>query len=382
MLVLDDHILLRYNYVVHNIIRTRNISMIEIPIIEASGSHRQVGRCIGEQVKDHIHWMVETQREDIPPGVSWEDMLYQGNLCLAHSRAIYPQYVEELEGYAEGAGVSFPDLFLCMCEELWEAAAWPHGAPRVSQGCTDFAARGRATVSGHTLLAHTNDLSPDYDDRLVIIKVQAGNEPQFLAVSPGGAGISAGYNAAGISLTGNQLYNNDIRPGIPRGLMVRAILAARRLGDAMSACLVPQRASNYNNLIADSYGEIYSMEGSATDCEPLYIEGDILAHANHYTSPSMRRFEQDRNSITGSVIRYNRALRLLRENYGQLSPQLFRKLLADHANYPNSICAHGDDSVTAFSLVIDLDELKSWIGPGRPCQTTFKEYHLEAWKAR
>ena len=355
--------------------------MKEIPLIEASGSHRQVGRCIGEQVKHQIQWMVESQQAEVPPGVSWEDMLYQGNLCLAHSQVIYPQYVEELEGYAEGAGVSFPDLFLCMCEELWEVAAWSHGAPRVNQGCTDFAARGRATVSGHTLLAHNNDLSPDYDERIVIIKVQAGNEPQFLAVSPGGAGISAGYNAAGISLTGNQLYNNDIRPGIPRVLMVRAILAARRLGEAMSTCLLPQRASNYNNLIADLNGEIYSMEGSATDFEPLYIEEDILAHTNHYTSPTMRRFEQDRNSITGSVIRYNRAMRLLRENYGKLSPQLFQKLITDHANYPNSICMHGEDSVTTFSLIIDLDELQSWIGPGRPCLTTFKEFRLEPWKA-
>jgi isopenicillin-N N-acyltransferase-like protein len=355
--------------------------MKEIPFIEVTGTHRQVGRQIGEQVKDHILWMVETQRAELPPGVSWEDMLYQGNLCLAHSRVIYPQYVEELEGYAEGAGVPLPDMFLSMCEELWETAAWHHGAPRISQGCTDFAARGRATVSGHTLLAHTNDLGPEDEERLVILKVQAGKEPPFLAVSPGGAGISAGFNAAGISLTGNQLYNNDTRPGIPRILMVRAILAARRLGEAMSACFLPQRASNYNNLIADSNGEVYSMEGSATDCEPLYIEGDILAHANHYISPPMRRFEQDRNFITGSVIRYNRAMRLLRENFGKLSPPLFQKLLADHANYPNSICSHGEESVTAFSLVIDLEELRTWIGPGRPCQTTFKEYHLDPWES-
>ena len=354
--------------------------MKEIPIIEAKGSHRQVGRCIGEQTKNHIQWMVESQREAVPPGVSWEDMLYQGNLCLAHSQVVYPQYVEELEGYAEGAGVSFPDLFLCMCEELWEMAAWSQGAPRANHGCTDFAARGRATISGHTLLAHTNDLSPDDEERLVILKVQAGDEPTILAVSPGGAGISAGFNAAGISLTGNQLYNNDIRPGIPRVLMVRAILAAQRLGEAMSACLQPQRASNYNNLIADTNGEVYSMEGSATDCEPIYIQEDILAHANHYTSLPMRQFELDRNSITGSVIRYNRALRLLRENYGKLSPQLFQKLLADHANFPGSICLHGEESVTIFSLIIDLEELQCWIGPGRPCQTSYTEYRLDPWK--
>jgi isopenicillin-N N-acyltransferase-like protein len=147
----------------------------------------------------------------------------------------------------------------------------------------------------------------------------------------------------------------------------------------MDACLLPQRASNYNNIIADPHGEIYSMEGSATDCEPIYIEGDILAHANHYATLPMRRFEADRNDIGGSVIRHNRAMRLLRENYGQLSPTVFQRLLADHANYPASICKHAGESVTVFSIIIDLSDLHAWIGRGRPCEATYAEYSLEPW---
>src|SRR3990172_1553245 len=83
--------------------------------------------------------------------------------------------------------------------------------------------------------------------------------------------------------------------------------AARRLGEAMNVCMLPQRASNYNNVIADLHGEVYSMEGSATDYEPVYIAEDILAHANHYATPAMRKFDYDRNAIADSVIRHNRA---------------------------------------------------------------------------
>jgi isopenicillin-N N-acyltransferase-like protein len=279
--------------------------------------------------------------------------------------------VDELEGIAQGAGLPFDEVFVEICEELWEAAAW--------RGCTDLVARGRATADGSTLVAHTNDLLPQVEEDLVILKVQAGDDPPFLGVSVGGLGYSAGYNAAGISMTGNQVSCNDIRPGVPRLLMVRAILAARRLEEAMLACLLPQRASNYNNVIADADGEVYNMEGSATDCEPIYIEGDLLAHANHYVSPAMRRFEADRNDIAGSVIRYNRAMRLLHEHYGQWTPELFQQLLADHANYPGSICKHGLESVTVFSLVINLNERRAWIGRGRPCQTTWVEHRLEPW---
>lgn len=355
------------------------MTLRQIPIIEASGTHRQVGQQIGEQIKPQIREMLEKQRQSLPAGISWQEMLLQSNLCLVHSRSIYPKYVDELEGIAESSDVPFDELFLSMCEELWEVSMLRKGNPQTPRGCTDMAARGSATIHGATLIAHTNDLLPEAEKDLVILKVRAGEEPPFLGVSSGGVAISAGFNAAGISLTGNQVDSNDSRPGVPRLLMVRAILAARRLGEAMDVCLLPQRASNYNNVLADANGEIYNMEGSATDCEPIYIEGDLLAHTNHYISAPMRRFESDRSDIGGSVIRYHRAMRLLRENYGQLSPQVFQKLLADHVNFPASICKHGVETVTVFSMVIELNELRAWIGPGRPCQTSFSEYQLEAW---
>jgi hypothetical protein len=75
-------------------------------------------------------------------------------------------------------------------------------------------------------------------------------------------------------------------------------------------------------------------------------------------------------------------MRLLRENYGQLTARLFQSLLADHANYPGSICKHGIETVTIFGLIINLNELKAWIGRGQPCQTTWQPYSLEPYRPR
>jgi len=350
-----------------------------IPMIEVSGTHYEVGQQIGQHVKPRLQRILPRLHEGLPPGVSWKDMLLKGRLCLAHSRAVYPDFVEELEGTAEAAELPFEEVFLAICEELLEPAAWHADVPTLTRGCTDFAARGQATIDGSTLVAHTNDLPAESEEDLVILRVRAGDEPEFIAVSAAGLGFSAGFNAAGISMTGNAVSCSDIRPGVPRLLIARAILAARRLGEAMDACLLPLRASNYNNVIADLNGEIYNMEGSATDCEPIYIDGDIMAHTNHYLSWPMRQFEAHRNYIGGSIIRYNRAMRLLRENYGRLSPELFQKLLTDHANYPGSICKHAGMTVTAFSIIINLNELRAWIGRGRPCQTTYIEHTLAPW---
>ncbi|MBN1657632.1 MAG: hypothetical protein JXA93_04480 [Anaerolineae bacterium] len=345
-----------------------------IPFIEVQGTHRQVGEQIGQALSPQIGRMVSRMRGWLPAGVLWEQALDRGRLFLAHSRAAYPQYVEELEGMAAGADVPFEELFLGVCEELWSPDAW-------HRGCTDMAARGRATADGSTLLAHTNDLAPEAEGELVILQVRAGDEPQFLGVSPGGVAYSAGFNAAGIGLTGNEVEANDVRVGVPRLLVVRAILAARRLEEALDACLLPQRASSYNNIVADDQGEVYSMEGSATDLEPIYIAEDILAHANHYASAAMRRFEANPADASGSIIRHNRAWRLLRENYGRHSPALFQTLLADHANYPGSICKHGVTSVTVFSIIVRLQDRRAWIGRGRPCETRWEEHVLAPWQA-
>jgi isopenicillin-N N-acyltransferase-like protein len=123
------------------------------------------------------------------------------------------------------------------------------------------------------------------------------------------------------------------------------------------------------------------MEGSATDCEAIYIENDILAHSNHFITPAMRNFELDRNKTGGSILHYNRAMRLLRENFGKLSPEIFIKILSDHADYPTSICKHDGGSITAFGIIINLDELHAWIGRGRPCETVWTEHCLEPCKA-
>ncbi len=108
----------------------------DIPVIEARGTYREVGRQIGEQCQPQIRVMISHLQDLLPAGVGWDAMLSQSNLYLEHSRVVYPKYIEELEGIAEGANEPFKLIFLSMCEELWEAAAgsaaapiWPRVAP-------------------------------------------------------------------------------------------------------------------------------------------------------------------------------------------------------------------------------------------------------------
>jgi hypothetical protein len=83
-----------------------------IPMIEARGSHREVGQQIGRGCRVQIQGMLATLRKDLPSGHSWAEMLEESKRYLEFSRDTYPQYIDELEGIAEAAEARFDDIFL------------------------------------------------------------------------------------------------------------------------------------------------------------------------------------------------------------------------------------------------------------------------------
>jgi hypothetical protein len=57
----------------------------------------------------------------------------------------------------------------------------------------------------------------------------------------------------------------------------------------------------------------------------------------------------------------------------------FRALLADHADYPNSICAHPDPAdhpreqgATIASVLMDLNARHLWLAAGHPCLVPYE----------
>ncbi|MFB0523727.1 MAG: C45 family autoproteolytic acyltransferase/hydrolase, partial [Candidatus Bathyarchaeia archaeon] len=187
------------------------------------------------------------------------------------------------------------------------------------------------------------------------------------------------------------LVQSDVRIGVPKEFVARRILASKTIGDAIRAALPEKRGSSYNNNLCDSSGEIYSLEGSATDFCALYAHEGYLVHTNHYLSERMARYEaafqngKDKSPGAGvnSIIRYNRALRLLKRELGKVTVNSLAKIISDHVNHPNSICRHIDESdpplercKTIYSVIINLTDLKLLICHGNPCTAEYKEYKL------
>lgn len=356
---------------------------MNIPIIETSGTHFEVGYQIGTAARRSLGELYRKTIESY--GNQWALLLEQ---CLPFrqvtERAI-PYVLEEMQGCAKGAGIPFEDLFLMSVEELLyeEVRGGTSTAPtmrgkRKAKGCSDLAAAPPATIDGHVWLAHNNDLGRGTQEHLFVTHFRVRGEPEILAVTVGGLYISIGMNDAGISLTGNQLTANDSRIGVPRLLVVRDILARTDFDSALGAALLPGRASSYNNIVAARTGEIVDVEGSATSYELLdaAVQKGTVVHTNHYIAPTMLKFEADDAGRLPSASRCERAFEYVKKYRGEIGFEICARFVRDHVYAPWSVCKHAGLSVTVFSAIIDLSELKMWLARGNPCEEEFELYEF------
>lgn len=346
-----------------------------IPRLTVAGTHREVGRAVGEATAATLREAVAFDVR-LPQGRSREQQLTLAAGYRDATLRATPWLVDEIEGAAEGAGVDPLALFAASIEEIWTIRPSQATADVVDGRCTDLVAGPPATADGHLWVAHNNDLSPASEASIVAVEWRVPGEPVVLSLGIG-PWISVGWNDAGLSLTGNELAPNDEQVGVPRLLMVREQLMARTLDEAVAMTLRPDRASSYNTVLAHRDGRVVQVEGSATDAELVGLSpAGTLAHANHYACERMRRYEGDPAYARRSSVRLDRALALLDGPAGggpapgSITPDALRAALADHASRP-SICRHDDGAettTTAFWCLADVTQGDIRYGRGNPCR--------------
>ena len=128
----------------------------------------------------------------------------QAKKYIPFAQERYPQYIDELIGMAEGAGVSFDDLAVLNAME-----AVTMDALHLTK-CTSMAVNGQRTADGAVLIAHNEDWLPEDEPDVVIVHASPNDEPPFLAMSYGGLLPNIGFNAAGIAQCCDFLYTQPI----------------------------------------------------------------------------------------------------------------------------------------------------------------------------
>ncbi|MFL5736319.1 MAG: C45 family autoproteolytic acyltransferase/hydrolase [Actinomycetota bacterium] len=351
-----------------------------IPFLRVSGTHREVGRQVGEACAEDIRESLDFDAE-IPEGRTREQQLELARAYWNVTAAALPWLAERFEGAAEAAGVDLTAFFATSIEEIWyppRTPAEPATAAAIGR-CSDLVATPPATANDHVLVAHNNDLSPSAEEHLIAIEWSVPGDPVIFTIG-GDLGASVGFNSAGVSFTGNELSPNDERVGIPRGPQFSSMLRKGSLGEALQEALRSDRASSYNQVLASSDGAAVNLEGSATDAEVTGPnERGTFAHTNNYVCDRMRPFEGDPAYAPRSNVRFARATELLdAAEEGSITEASLRAMLSDHATEPDAICRHaevtGGEVKTVFWCVADVTERRITYGRGNPCSSEAQTY--------
>jgi isopenicillin-N N-acyltransferase-like protein len=346
-----------------------------LELYRVSGTHREVGIQMGELGAEQIQRGIEAFDAALPGGRTRDAQLKLAEAYREVTAPSLPWLIEELDGCAEGAGVDPLEFFATTIEELWYT---PY--PRRTEGrCSDLVAGPAATADGHLWVGHNNDLKPEVEPQIVAIEKAVEEDPVILQIG-GVPWISVGWNQAGLSLTGNELSPNDERVGISRAHQVFEMLRAHNLHEMVADAIRSDRASSYNNVLADRHGDVANVEGSATEVEISHLdENDHLTHTNHYVSERMLPYEGDPDYAVRSDVRFCRTRDLLADQpAGSVTPEVLRNILSDHENRPNEVCRHPEwdhpTSKTVFWCMADVTAGRVMFGRGNPCDSMEQEY--------
>ncbi len=265
-----------------------------ITIIEAHGDAEQRGTAIGKAVASSVHNAVITQ-----PEFAEALELFQGSdyLKALHEAAesAYPEYMRELNAMADAIEIDAEKLF------IWNCRGDLRFPPETAQSRLDSLTEGCTTVmapqsknDAPAIIAHNEDGNGGFMSHRYWLKAKPDNAPAFESfLYPGMlAGHSFGVNAAGLVQTINNIRPDDLKPGIPRHFVCRAIMASETLQQAVSHLQRTDRASGFHHAIG-----FPGMEAPASIEAPA--SGMVLrnvsapqAHANHLVDDYFSKVEQ------------------------------------------------------------------------------------------
>ena len=364
------------------------------PRIRVEGTHYERGRQYGTQARAQVHLSVQAYQRVFAhyAGWDWPAVRRAAATFEAPIAAFRPAYLDEMRGIAEGAGLDLADVLAINVRTEVMFAAKARQAPLAARSpaeCSAFAVAPAPQARTATLLGQNWDWLLHSAQTLIVLEARQDDGPDFVTVVEAGLLAKAGLNAAGLGLVTNALVTDADAgtPGLPYHVLLRALLDCATVTEALMVLQAGPRSSSANYLIAHASGAVLDVEAAPGDFTRLYPQfpgHGLLLHTNHFHDPRLHPVDVSLWAMPSSAVRLQR----LRAGAAEAATlDHFRALLADHADYPHSICSHPDprehpleQGATIASLLMDLTARRLWLAAGNPCQTPYRELDL-SWLA-
>lgn len=343
-------------------------------VLELSGPPGEIGRGHGKELAMDIHRYL-AERLRLASDGSWtgrrrsrdEILEFAAASVGAHARYA-PAIHAEVEGMAEAAAVSVPELILLggftdMIDVL--------RSPLPEDDCTALLIPpGQADAA---YLAQTWDMHDTAGQYIVMCRIEPDSGPAALVYTTAGCVGQMGMNEAGICVGINNLTAAEGRPGVTWPYVVRRVLAQTDLDSALACVTEADLAGGHNYLLMDASGQGYNIEAMPGKVAVDVLDDVPLVHTNHCLHSSTRALEATRAATLtkSSSERFERATTLSEE--GGLDVDGLWAILSDES----SICRRSqppDNVESCGGVVMRPSTREMWASAGIPADTIPQRY--------
>lgn len=284
-----------------------------------------------------------------------------------------PMALEEIRGMAQGSELSYAHAFFVATRVGMRVPA------AKSAECTAVACGKPTTAGGKVFIGQNKDLRNRPLDRFRIMRVAYDSGRRGIVLNYAGWIANMCLTSDGLSYTGNSLYAQEASGDvIPFSLLIRLVLEKRSVREVLDT--IPKLPfENFCILIGDATGHLVCLEQVAGQMNIRDVSQDAFGHANSILCEELKPFEDAKLLGLSSPCRQKNVQQRLDEKRGRLTVADLKAIFADHADYPLSICRHGDSRgvMTTASFVANLTDREIEIAIGHPCTAPFRRYTLD-----
>ncbi len=347
--------------------------------LEVKGSYRRIGLQTGMFFEKHIKEIIRRRKD-------WHrQLVYQLNSkkgkhlsgeMLRLTKKYFPHILEEIEGIAEGAGISF-EYFWAMTIKSELSLLNEEETP----GCSTIFVNDGDKM----WLFHNEDGGAPYRDIMYTLRVVPPSGVEYISmVYPGIiTGNGPSMNSSGIIQTTNYIGSNESTVGLPRYVIGRAILEAKSMNEAIQIATISPRAYPYHhNLASVSEQKYFSLETVPEAHDAGQPEG-IYFRTNHLILDKTKSYahEDQKYRNSSSMSRYSVIKEALEDfDTRNIKPEDFLAILSSHKNAPYSPCRHPKDDVQGLTLGTAFFDIKAGLFrlyKGNPCQAVENSNYVD-----
>ncbi|MBN1882248.1 MAG: tetratricopeptide repeat protein [Deltaproteobacteria bacterium] len=314
-----------------------------------------------------------------------------------------PEYLEEIAGIADGAGLSYRDVFVANFLSDLSMAMVPGviaekaldlglAAENVAE-CSSFIAAGTATLDGSLVFGRNTDYSGQgrWGRYQTIFFYEPADGLRYVKISTAGLiKCNSAMNEAGIIVGGHFMAFDGARPdGVSFTVFENEIMRkAHTIDDALKILEDTPRGGCFALMIADGKdGRGVVAESSPEVLGVREMEDDIIALTNYATTDDLEprdlmiRYNLVMRNLAG---RHLRLKELLLEHHGKVTPELAARFMSDHHDIimgrerGTGITVCSDNNVT--SAVFSPGDGRFWVATGEEpaCTNPYVGFDFEA----